>query len=125
MADAQYIGRTRPVNESGRIQPPGALAPGRGVVAEKRPRGHSGLRLRILAHDPLPRLPRAVRITQAQVAQADLHKRLWHLPQTEVEHLLELHQRLAVVVLQVIRLADPVLRVSGEWVSWVPREKVE
>src|SRR2546430_7638986 len=38
-------------------------------------------------------------------------------PYTTLFRSLELHQRLAVVVLQVIRLADPVLRVSGEWVS--------
>src|SRR5712691_2417397 len=95
-AEAQYIGRARPVKDSRRIQSREALAPGRGVRAKERCGHPCRLRARVIPHHALPHLARSVAIAQAQVTQADLDERLGHLQAAVLEDLLELDQRLTV-----------------------------
>src|SRR5439155_26282547 len=79
------------------------LASSRGVRAKERPRRAGRLRLRVVARPALPCQSRPIPIAQVQVAQADLHEGFGHLHVTELEDLLKFDQRLAVVVLHVVR----------------------
>src|SRR5215510_16093672 len=83
-----------------------------GVRSQEGPRQPRRVGFWILANNSLPGLLGAGRVAQARVTESDLHERVRHLALSVFRHLLELDQRLAVVALRPVRLADPVLGVS-------------
>src|SRR6185295_5692782 len=89
----------------------------RAPVAGQQPaRLRGGLALRELVHHALPGGAGARGIAQVQLTVADLQERVGDLGRAgrHVQHLLELRLGLTVVVLHVVRLADPVLGVGHQ-----------
>src|SRR4029453_17065720 len=96
-----------------------------GVRSQEGPRQPRRVRFWILANDSLPRLLGARRIAQARVTESDLHERVRRLARSVFRHLLELDQRLAIVALRPVRLADPVLSVPRQRVLGMLRDEVD
>src|SRR5438067_8845990 len=101
------------------------LALGGRVLAEEGAGEPRRLSAGVLAHDPLPRRARAARVAEGPVAEPDLQERVRDLARAHLEHFLKLDERLPVVALDVVRLADPVLRVGREGVLRIRADEVD
>src|SRR2546428_1676918 len=119
--DGQYIEVMTRVNESERIQ----LAAGR-LRSPHEIAGHlRRIRRRVVLDDPSEHLLEPDGIPEIPIRQADLEQSVRHfrIRETELEDFLELDDRLPIVPLDVIRLADPVLGIRRERMVSVSREE--
>src|SRR5205814_7401508 len=101
------------------------LALGGRVLAEEGAGESRRLSAGVLAHDPLPRRARAARVAEGPVAEPDLQERVRDLARAHLEHFLKLDERLPVVALDVVRLADPVLRVGRKGVLRIRADEAD
>src|SRR5688572_17082422 len=123
--EAQYSGGARGINASPWIRLRSALW--RAGGAEKRAGPAGRVAARVLANDALPRGRCRRRLAQVRVAEADSQERVGRRRRRgrHLHHPLELDQRLRVVALHVVRLADPVLRARRERVLRILGDEVE
>lgn len=80
----------------------------------------------MVARDLFPGRPSAGGIIEGPRAETDSHERLGHLPalRIDIDHALELGERLAEVALLGVGLAHPPLRLRGERMAREARDQV-